>query len=331
MACAAAAAYHLTLWCQTGSYRQLAATASAALLASVTSYTGWALALATAVVVWYAAWHREPGTAAERCAARKRTLSSTACRADRDRGWLAWNAEQSGSPLNFIGGATTRRRLGAGRRGCRRGAALADGVGLAVLVAAVLGFGYYLAITRLRPQVSAAGAARLRALHCVRGPSRREPGQRRGHRGGGPARGAVLRVPHRRRSSGTRAEGAGYGCGRDYRRHPGADRRRGHPGAARGEGGKQQPGHGRRRAGRAWLRAHYTGGLVLMQLAGTRPCCSTPRPAWPDRHRGRSRPVAAGPGRPGGQGHPLDLRAAHGGQPGRGVGRAGGRPGAHRG
>jgi len=43
IACAAAVVYHLTLWCQTRSYRQLTLTAVAGLLASLTSYAGWAL------------------------------------------------------------------------------------------------------------------------------------------------------------------------------------------------------------------------------------------------------------------------------------------------
>ena len=86
MACAAAACYHLTVWCQTGAYRHLAATAAAVLLATVTSYTGWTLALATAAIVFYAAWQRDPRVAARRAAAPRRGAPHLLCPAGADRG-----------------------------------------------------------------------------------------------------------------------------------------------------------------------------------------------------------------------------------------------------
>ena len=158
MACAAASCYHLTVWCQTGAYRQLAATATAVLLAAVTSYTGWALALATAAIVFYTAWQRDPGLRpSERLRRAEAHVIFYALPALTGIiGWLAWNAAQSGSPLSFIGGATlagTGAASGGGAAAALR--ALTDGVGLPVVVAAALGFGYYLVVTRLRPQTSA--------------------------------------------------------------------------------------------------------------------------------------------------------------------------------
>ncbi len=61
-ACAAAAVYYLMRWSQTGAYRQLAGTATAVLLASLTSYPGWALAAAVLLAVGYVAWRQAPGS-----------------------------------------------------------------------------------------------------------------------------------------------------------------------------------------------------------------------------------------------------------------------------
>jgi hypothetical protein len=58
MVCLAAAVYHLTLWCRTGSYRQLALTALAFFLATITRYEGWVVCIAALPVVGWVAWHR---------------------------------------------------------------------------------------------------------------------------------------------------------------------------------------------------------------------------------------------------------------------------------
>jgi hypothetical protein len=112
-ACAAAVIYHLTVWCQSGSYRQLAATATAALLAALAGSAGWGLDAAVAVVVWSVAMRDAAG----------RPAPSQPARTDRLRhaeahllfyavpaltpvvGWLAWNWAHVGSPLHFARGA----------------------------------------------------------------------------------------------------------------------------------------------------------------------------------------------------------------------------------
>jgi hypothetical protein len=124
-ASAAAVIYHLILWCQAGSYRQLAATATAALLAGLASSAGWGLDAAVAVVVWSVAWlHATERPATERPAP-SRPATAGPARANRLRhaeahllfyavpaltpvaGWLAWNWFRVGSPLRFPGGPAT--------------------------------------------------------------------------------------------------------------------------------------------------------------------------------------------------------------------------------
>ena len=162
MACAAAVVYHLTLWCRSGSYRQLIATAVAALLASLTSYIGWALVAAIAGIVWYAAWHREAGLRRyDRLRQAEAHLVFYGLPALIGiASWLAWNAAQAGNPLHFLNGATAAgfqapaaRGLGGALAAAAR--AMADGVGTPVLALGALGFCYYLATTRLRPRAAA--------------------------------------------------------------------------------------------------------------------------------------------------------------------------------
>jgi Glycosyl transferase family 2 len=162
MACAAAVAYHLTLWCQHGSYRQLAAAAAAALLASLTSYLGWALLLAAAVIVWYAAWTREAGLpGSDRLRHAEAHLVFYGLPALTGvAGWLAWNTARAGNPLHFLNGASVAGSQAPAARGLggaliTAARAIADGVGTPVLALAVVGLCYYLATTRLRPQTVA--------------------------------------------------------------------------------------------------------------------------------------------------------------------------------
>ena len=62
IACISAAIYHLMRWWQTGAYRQLAATAAAILLGSLTGYEAWGVDLAVLAAVAWVAWRRQPGT-----------------------------------------------------------------------------------------------------------------------------------------------------------------------------------------------------------------------------------------------------------------------------
>lgn len=162
MACAAAVVYHLTLWCRSDSYPQLTATAIAALLASLTSYLGWALIAATAIVIWHAAWRRE---AELRPYARLRQAESHLVfyglpALTGVAGWLVWNAVQAGNPLHFLDGAIAGGFQAPATHGAGGGLAVAaraivDGVGMPVVVVAIIGLCYYLATTRLRPETVA--------------------------------------------------------------------------------------------------------------------------------------------------------------------------------
>jgi hypothetical protein len=60
-ACASASAWHLTRWTQTGASRQLAGSATAMLLATLTSFDGWVLDGATLLVVAYVSWRQPAG------------------------------------------------------------------------------------------------------------------------------------------------------------------------------------------------------------------------------------------------------------------------------
>ena len=213
LACAAAVAYHLVLWCKQGSYRQLAATAIAALLATITSYTGWALDLGTALIVCYVAWQREPGlSVADRLRRVEAQLvvfalpSLTAI-----VGWLAWNAWLSGNPLSFVKGATA---AGFGLSSSGSGIAAAT---VAAILPASLITGYLVDAVRRRVNRGAIGYAA----------------------------GALLTAA----VVGLSAAG-------------------GIPALREAQAASSSPAvQGDTRAG-AWLRAHYSGGLVLMAVAG---------------------------------------------------------------
>jgi hypothetical protein len=161
-ACAAAVAYHLTLWCRDGSYRQLIATGVAALLASLTSYVGWALILATAIIVWHAASHREAGLRRhDRLRQAEAHLVFYGLPALTGiAGWLAWNAARTGDPLHFLNDATaagfqTPAAHGLGGALAAAVRALADGAGTPALALGVVGLCCYLATTRLRARAAA--------------------------------------------------------------------------------------------------------------------------------------------------------------------------------
>ena len=285
-ACAAAVVYHLTLWSQRGSYRQLAAAAAAALLASLTSYLGWALLLAAAVIVWYAAWSREAGLPGpDRLRHAEAHLVFYGLPALTGvAGWLAWNAARAGNPLHFLNGASIagfQAPAAHGPGGALITAAreIADGVGAPVLALAVAGLCYYLATTRLRPQTAAplallvfvpftAYAAHLGASPGVAAASvavalpaalfsgyvavavQHAAGvQRHASRktAGYVLLGTVVAV----------VLGLTFGVGNGVLRE------------AKAAGGSAAA-QADARAG-AWLRAHYSGGLILMQSAGNEP------------------------------------------------------------
>jgi hypothetical protein len=57
-ACIAAAVHHLSQWCRTGRHTQLAIASAATLLATLTRYEGWVLAVAMTAVVGYVSFRR---------------------------------------------------------------------------------------------------------------------------------------------------------------------------------------------------------------------------------------------------------------------------------
>ncbi|GAA3533088.1 glycosyltransferase [Nonomuraea rosea] len=57
-ACTAAAVHHLQVWCRTGRYTQLTCASAATVLATLTRYEGWVLALALTAVVGYVSLRR---------------------------------------------------------------------------------------------------------------------------------------------------------------------------------------------------------------------------------------------------------------------------------
>ena len=173
IACIAATAYYLLRWCQTGRYIHLAATAAAALLATLTRYEGWVLCLAVAVVVAYVSWRRgadaTPQGAAGSSAQRRKAgfwateahliffgslaLSGIA-------GWVLWNAVIFGDPFYFQTGQFAKPSLWVSHADKAIGHwgvaamtylyAMADNAGYLALALGAAGFLFYLARTRLR-------------------------------------------------------------------------------------------------------------------------------------------------------------------------------------
>jgi hypothetical protein len=156
-ACAAAAVYHLMRWRQTGAYRQLAAAAIAVLLASLTSYLGWALDVAMLLAVGYMAWRQAPGPGpagriqrpagpgpglAERVHAVEAHLVFYGLPAlSGIIGWLVWSMRFPVHVQLRVSAHSFTPEL--------------SGNGSALPWIALAGLGYYLARTRLRPELVA--------------------------------------------------------------------------------------------------------------------------------------------------------------------------------
>jgi hypothetical protein len=142
-ACAAAAVYHLMRWSRTGAYRQLAGTAAAALLASLTGYPGWALDGAVLLGVGYVAWRQAPGSGlADRIHAIEAHLVFYSLPAlSGIVGWLVWSMRL---PVH------TSPRFPAHWLVPELAGSQAE-----LTWIALAGLGYYLARTRLRPETVA--------------------------------------------------------------------------------------------------------------------------------------------------------------------------------
>jgi hypothetical protein len=178
VACTAATVYYLMRWCQTGRYIHLAATAAAALLASLTRYEGWVLCLAVGAIVTYVAWRRAGAADGDYLAANGRdghrrwrlwsrlraveaNLIFYGCLAASGiAGWVLWNAVIFHDPFYFQTGPFAKPSLWVSHSEKAIGHwgvsamtylyATADNAGTLALALAVVGFGYYLFRTRFR-------------------------------------------------------------------------------------------------------------------------------------------------------------------------------------
>jgi putative flippase GtrA len=162
IACIAATVYHLTRWCQTGSYQQLAATAVAALLGTVTRYEAWAVDVAVVVVVAWVAWRRGPrGRLAERLRdAEGHLIFYSVLAFSGIAGWVLWNAAIFHNPFYFQDGSFAKPSLWVSHTDAAVGHwriaaetylyAMADNVGWLALALSAIGLGCYLVRTRLR-------------------------------------------------------------------------------------------------------------------------------------------------------------------------------------
>ena len=183
IACIAAAVYYLMRWCQTGRYIHLAATATAAMLASLTRYEGWVLCVAIAGIVTYVAWRRSrhddggelvtpgrrQGVWPRLRAVEGNVIFYSSLGLSGIAGWVLWNAVIFHDPLYFQTGPFAKPSLWVSHSEKAIGHwgvsaltylyAMADNAGALALALAAAGFTYYLARTRLR--VDAVGALAL--------------------------------------------------------------------------------------------------------------------------------------------------------------------------
>jgi putative flippase GtrA len=173
IACIAATAYYLLRWCQTGHYMHLAATAAAALLATLTRYEGWVLCVAVAVIVAYVSWRRAGGGTPDSADGSRWRRWRAGLRASEANliffcclamsgivGWVLWNAVIFSDPLYFQTGQFAKPSLWTSHADKAIGHwgvsvmtylyAMADNVGYAALALGAVGFIFYLARTRLR-------------------------------------------------------------------------------------------------------------------------------------------------------------------------------------
>lgn len=177
IACIAGTVYYLMRWCQTGRYMHLAATAAAALLASLTRYEGWVLTVAVAGIVSYVAWRRAGSAGGGHLAARRgrsgeRRLWSRLRAVEANlifyaclgvsgiAGWVLWNAVIFHDPLYFQTGPFAKPSLWVSHSEKAIGHwgvsamtylyAMADNAGALALALATVGFAYYLVRSRFQ-------------------------------------------------------------------------------------------------------------------------------------------------------------------------------------
>ena len=164
IACIAATVYHLMLWCQTGSYQQLGATAVAAMFGTLSRYEAWVIDVAVIIVVAWVAWCRSPrGRLRERLRhVEGHVIFYGLLAFSGIAGWVAWNAAIFHNPLYFQDGAFAKSSLWVAPSDVAVGHwrvaaetylyAMADNVGWLALALSAAGLCFYLAKTRLRPE-----------------------------------------------------------------------------------------------------------------------------------------------------------------------------------
>ena len=178
IACTAATVYYLMRWCRTGRYIDLAATAAAALLATLTRYEGWVLCVAVAAIVAYVAWRRTGPASGGDPARDGRALGGGRSLWSRLRGveanlifygalagsgivgWVLWNAAIFHDPLYFQTGPYAKPSLWVSHSEKAIGHwgvsamtylyAMADNAGTLALALGTVGFAYYLIRTRFQ-------------------------------------------------------------------------------------------------------------------------------------------------------------------------------------
>jgi hypothetical protein len=162
LACISATVYYLMRWCQTGSYRQLAATGGTALLGTLTRYEAWAIDLGVVLIVGWVALHRMPraGLRERLRHAEGHLIFYGVLAFSGIAGWVLWNAVIFHDALYFQDGAFAKPSLWVSRSDLAIGHwrlaaatylyAMADNVGWLALALAAAGLAYYVVRTRLR-------------------------------------------------------------------------------------------------------------------------------------------------------------------------------------
>ena len=162
IACISGTVYHLMRWCQTGAYRQLAATGAAMLLGSVTRYEAWVVDVAVVAAVVWVAWRRRPRaglpdrlTRAQADLVFYGTLAFSGILA-----WVLWNQVIFHDALYFQTGAFAKPSLWVSRQELAIGHprvagltylyAMADNMGWLALALAMVGLACYLVRSRHR-------------------------------------------------------------------------------------------------------------------------------------------------------------------------------------
>jgi hypothetical protein len=170
IACISAAICYLLRWCQTGSYRQLAATAAAALLGTLTRYEAWIIDVAVILVIVWVAWQRAPraGLLERLRHAEAHLLFYGVLACSGIAAWFMWNAVIFRDALYFQTGAFAKPSLWVSRSDLAIGHlrvaaqtylyAMADNAGWVALALAAAGLGYFIVRTRLRPETLAPAA-----------------------------------------------------------------------------------------------------------------------------------------------------------------------------